>query len=347
MKALWLAIITSVTIVGSTKVMHRENNMEYNNQIREDRMLIVLSAPSMHNEYYREDFEAIVAFQKRYAQEVLGNDNIVILVDEDTRPYYADTLPSDILLEATVEDILIRDFSTVLPETMVQFTYDPSYFESPEDAEAIQMSFVDFSTEHDLQYAWKDYVLDGGNVVDNGNDKLITTTRFLEENDLTAAEAKAMLRETTGVKEVAIIEYDDEVMVHADGMVMWGDERTLFLNTYDEPFRSTVMQELETAFTGITIVEVPVQFEDSQWRDFNSACGIHLNAVVTYNHIYMPIFNQPDIDQQVQDIIRSHTNKSLHTITAEHVCHMGGSVRCLSWQITGENAAKLILDARD
>jgi hypothetical protein len=35
------------------------------------------------------------------------------------------------------------------------------------------------------------------------------------------------------------------------------------------------------------------------------------------------------------------------TINAEGVCSMGGSVRCLTWQLTGENAEKLILAAKE
>lgn len=346
MKTIWMGILTLTTALGITQMQEAPEAVVQSNIHSSDRMLIVLSAPSVHNTYYKEDFENIVAFQKKYAQTVLGNDNIVILVDADTLPYYQDELPEDLLLVANVDDIWMRDFSTVLPEAMVQFTYDPSYFESRSDAERIQESFVDATDTFNLEYDWEDLVLDGGNIVDNGKDKLVTTTRFLEENELTKREAKEILKEVTGVKEVAIIDYDDEVMGHADGMVMWTDAQTLLVNQYDEPFRSRVMRELESAFSGVTIVEVAATFTYTQWRDFNSACGVNLNSVVTYNHIYVPTFNQSVADRAALRVIQNNTDKKVHTISAEHVCHMGGSVRCLSWQITGANAKKLIEAAR-
>ena len=338
--------ITTFGIIGVLHMSNSEHTMQYSNIIRDDRMLLVLSAPSVHNEYYKEDFQAIVEFQKQYAKTVLGNDNVIVLVDRDTAPYYADSLAEDMLLIADVDDIWMRDFSTVHPRHMVQFTYDQSYFEFREDAEGTQLSFVDFTDRNGLEYRWEDFVLDGGNVVDNGDDKIVVTTRFLEENGLSIHEAKSLLQEIIGVQEVAIIEYDDDVMGHADGMVMWADSNTLLVNAYDKPLRGEVLRELESAFTDVTIVEVPAKFTYSRWRDFNSACGVNVNAVVTHNHIYVPTFNQPDADDAAIDIIRSNTAKTVHTVSAEQVCHMGGSVRCMSWQIAGENARKLILSAR-
>ena len=40
--------------------------------------------------------------------------------------------------------------------------------------------------------------------------------------------------------------------------------------------------------------------------------------------------------------IQQNTSKTVHTIPAKNVCFMGGSVRCLAWQVEGENARKII-----
>lgn len=345
MKIAVMSLLAATVFIGAIHMPHANNGEAYSNTVTNDRMLIVLSTPSVNDDYYQEDFESIVEFQKTYARTVLGNDNVIVLVDSSTKPYYADSLPEDILLEVEIEDIWIRDFSTVLPSSM-QFTYDPTYFEFREDAEAIQESFICFSEEYDLEYEWNNYVLDGGNIVDNGSDKLVTTTRFLEENGLTKAEANVILRQQIGVSEVAIIPYDDEIMGHADGMVLWGDSNTLFVNTYEEPFRNTVLSELRESLTGVTVVEVPSTISYKRWRNFQSACGVNVNAVATYNHLYVPTFHQPAADAAAIETIQAHSSKKIHTIPAEHVCHMGGSVRCLSWQVTGENARKLIEAAR-
>jgi len=95
----------------------------------------------------------------------------------------------------------------------------------------------------------------------------------------------------------------------------------------------------------IEIIEVKVEFDDSVWDGYYSACGINLNATVTNDHIYVPVFASPD-DQQVIELISSHTDKLVHPVNAQDVCFMGGSVRCSSWQIEGENARKLVEAAR-
>ena len=52
-------------------------------------------------------------------------------------------------------------------------------------------------------------------------------------------------------------------------------------------------------------------------------------------------------DQKALRMIKQNTTKKVIPINAESVCPMGGSVRCLTWQVTGENAVKLIQAARE
>jgi agmatine/peptidylarginine deiminase len=52
-------------------------------------------------------------------------------------------------------------------------------------------------------------------------------------------------------------------------------------------------------------------------------------------------------DQYVVNLIKQNTTKNVITINAKGVCPMGGSIRCLTWQLTGENAKRLILAARE
>jgi agmatine/peptidylarginine deiminase len=54
----------------------------------------------------------------------------------------------------------------------------------------------------------------------------------------------------------------------------------------------------------------------------------------------MPTFNDV-YDIQMLELFRSHTNKTIVPIPAEKVAMMGGSVRCLSWQIKGTNMIKI------
>ena len=322
----------------------------YSNQVANDKMFLVLSAPSIHDPYYKSAFQRIVDFQINYAKSILGNDNVVILVDEDTKPFFTGKVPEDILLVDDVRDIWMRDFTTVNPKQPVQFSYTWASM-SQKQSQDVQKSFSRFADRYKIQRAKTDLMIDGGNLVDNYAGRVITTTRFMEDNELSYDEAKQELKTTLGAREVAILEPDEEVLAHSDGMVSWVDKNTLLVNDYSKTpsFRTTVMDELKASFPSAKIVEVPVEYKTNpkgQWDGFESACGVNLNSTVTYNNIYVPTFNMPH-DQKALRMIKQNTTKKVIPINAESVCPMGGSVRCLTWQVTGENAVKLITAARE
>lgn len=337
-------LISSLLVAGITKSAMAD---DYTNSLDSENMLIVLSAPSVNEPYYTEVFEQIIAFDIAYAKAVMGHDNVIVLADKDTLPYLQEKLPSDILLEAEVADIWIRDFSTVVPSQMVQFRYQPSYLPKL-DSSYIQNSFNHFTTTFELDIAQSDLILDGGNVVDNNFDKIIVTDRISEDNpDYSRKEIIDELKAILNVQYVAIIPQEEgEPMGHADGIAMFVSNDTVMINTFGEPFRTQVLEGLRQGFPGIIIVEIEAEYSLEVWKDFVSACGINLNSTVTNNYIYMPTFGNQN-DSQSQKAMQLHTNKEIITIDARDVCFMGGSVRCLSWQVSGENAEKLILAARE
>ena len=323
---------------------------DFSNQISDDRMLLVLSAPSIHNTYYQPAFQVIVDFQIAYAKAIMGNDNVVVIVDVDTRAYYEYDLPADVLFTAELYDIWARDFTLLNPLNPVQFQYTWASMTKQESAE-VQGSFSKFANRYNLQRSKTRLLLDGGNLVDNYAGSVITTTRFMEDNDLSYSEAKEALMDLLDAREVAILEPDEEVLAHSDGMVMWVGENTLLVNDYSAypDFRALVLDELSASFPFATIIEVPVEYGQNkagEWEGFESACGVNLNSVLTFENIYVPVFNMAH-DQSAVDIIRENTTKNVVTVNAEGVCPMGGSVRCLTWQLTGENAEKIILAARE
>jgi agmatine/peptidylarginine deiminase len=322
----------------------------YTNEMANDKMLLVLSAPFLHDPNYTDAFQSIVDFQIDYAKAIIGNDNVIVIADRQTMPYYKGKLPDDVLITDDVYDIWMRDFTTANPLHPVQFKYTWASTTQQESIE-IQNSFKAFADKYKIQRVSSDFLLDGGNIVDNYSDKVITTTRFMEDNNLSKIEAKQQLMFLLAATKVAIVPPDEEELAHADGMVCWIEENTLLVNDYSEDttFRNAVMAELELSFPNTTIIEVPVEFEkiaQAKGEPIESACGINLNATVTFNNIYVPVFGMSH-DDDVLEIIKQNTTKKVITINAEGVCDLGGSVRCLTWQIAGKNAEKLILAARE
>lgn len=322
----------------------------FSNTVSDERMLLVLSAPSIHETYYTDAFELIVDFHINYAKKIMGNDNVVVIVDSDTRKYYEGKLPNDILITSDVYDIWMRDFTTINPLNPVQFKYTWASMTEQESIE-VQNSFIAFADKYDIVRGKTNLLLDGGNIVDNYAGKVITTTRFMEDNNLTYSAAKQELKNILGATEVAIVEPDEEVLAHSDGMLSWIDENTLLVNDYsdDTVFQKLVMDELTLSFPNTTIISVPVEFATNspgQWPGFESACGVNLNSTVTFNNIYVPTFGMSH-EQDALNIIKQNTTKNVIEVNAEGVCAMGGSVRCLTWQLSGANAEKLIIAARE
>jgi len=318
------------------------------NDASANRTLIVLAAPSAFDRYYRSLRKEILAFQAAYAKSILGRDNIVILGDKKTLRELSRELPEDILLEAPMRDIWMRDFTSVMPDHPILFRYSAAAQKGKQStADWVQAGFIQFAKRNGLEFQRTSRILDGGNIVDYGQDKAIVTDRFLEDNRLSRKQAIAFLRKQLGVEQVAILPADPEdPLGHADGMAMFIASNTVAVTSYGGEFQTAMLQELRGAFPGIEIIEMETKFDTTAWDPkFGSAKGLYVNTTVTGLHIYLPIYGM-ETDAMAIEKIRAHTDLEIVTVDASQVAQMGGSIRCLSGQMKGENARRLIEAAR-
>lgn len=309
----------------------------------EDRALLVLAAPLAGDSYYAPVYDAVLAFQRAYAEAALPHDDVVILTDKAGWSYFTETLPESVLIEAPMLDIWARDYSPVAPRGPVHFRYAAvAQGGSQSDADAVQDAFAKTVAEFGIEPPTTGLILDGGNFVGDGAGKAIVTDRFLDDNDLSETEGIAALKDVVGLDAVAIIPTDDpEGLAHADGMVMFADPNTIFMNAYDEPFRTDIRAILIDAFPGVRVLDMPVVWHDQPYdAHYGTSCGIYVNAVVTDNAIYVPQFGLPG-DAKAVALLRSQTNKTVVPIESTGVCDMGGSARCTVWHAEGDFAAAL------
>lgn len=191
-----------------------------------EKTLIVLSAPSIQDPYYASNFDQIIDFLAYYANQIIGKDDVIILVGSDTLPSFKGKVPSNILVEANIFDLWIRDYSPVIPAKQVKFKYLPAHSPANE-AKEIDDSFLNWFTENKLEYQTKsDIVLDGGNVVDNAaGTRVIITTHILSDNpSLTKSEAMAIIPEPP-----------DDTNGHSDGSVTWPTDDKILILKRPEP----------------------------------------------------------------------------------------------------------------
>lgn len=340
--------ITDIVNINEELINQTDSDKDQTDEmlkIKSDETLIVLSIPSIYNNYYSSVFDQIVDYVAEFSSLVTATnkDKIVVLVDAETRPHVQGKIPNDVLLTANIEDIWMRDFSPVIPSKQIKFNYLPD-FQDAWTSNLIDNSFEDWFLGNGLKYTKKtNLILDGGNVVDNGGNRVIVTDRFLWDNpQLTKAQAKQKLKNLMGVTQVAIIpELAGDATGHADGMVMFATANKILLHEMPPAKQNQAINELKNAFPGIKIVVVPDYYADETWQGFTSACNIFVNSLVTDKYIYMPTFDSP-YDTEMLNLFNANTNKTVVPIPAENVCFMGGSVRCLSWQVKGTNANKIL-----
>jgi len=312
--------------------------------------LIVLAAPITGDPYYAEVADAIFDFHVAYANSVSQHDQVLILTEASAYARYAEALGADKVLIAPMSDIWARDFGSSNPEQATLFRYTAAGQgggrTGQEDADAVQDSLVELSDKAGLIIQATDLLNDGGNFVDDYAGNAVVSRKFLQDNGLSESEARSALQQITGITNVAFITADEQGgLEHADGVVSFVDINTLIINSYPEDlaYASQLRRELEQGLPGVVIHEIVTPYDGSAIYDerFGSACGLYTNALVTPDRIYFPQFGIPE-DMVALAQVQAATSREVIPVQSSQVCHMGGGVRCMSWQLRGANAQALL-----
>lgn len=319
-----------------------------------ERELIVLAAPLSGDGYYARYADAIFDFHIRFAQAVEGRDDVLILTDQAGAAAYRAELSAEQVLVAPQLDIWMRDYALANPTAPKLFRYTAAGQgggrNAQREADKVQDVFADLALAAGLTFEDSDLSNDGGNWVDDFAGSVVLSRKFLADNDLSEAQAREALRRETGVLHIAFIDADEQGgLEHADGVVSFVDANTLIINTYDEDpaYGAQLRADLEAGLPGVVIHEIVTPYDGSDIYDerFGSACGLYTNALVTPERVYLPQFGMPE-DAIALEQVRAAARREVVPVPSSTVCALGGGVRCLSWQLRGENARRLLDYAR-
>lgn len=320
----------------------------------DERELIVLAAPRLRDNYYASRAEDIFDFHVEYARRVAEHDDVLVLVDESQFDAYAEALGEQHVAIAPQADIWMRDFTLSNATRPVMFRYTAAGqgggAKGQSEADFVQETFAELAEAAGLSFTESDLLNDGGNFVDDYAGRAIISRKFLRDNRLGEGEARAMLREATGVQHIAFIEADEHGgLEHADGVTAFIEPNVVVINSYaDDPdYAAELRADLEAGLPGVRIHEIVTPYEGSDVHDgrFGSACGLYSNMLVTPLRIYLPQFGIAE-DAQALASVRSWTDKQVIPVPSGGICAMGGGVRCMAWQVRGENRDKLLAWAR-
>ncbi len=316
--------------------------------------LIVMAAPLHDDAYYAGKIDAIVQFHIDFASSLSEGDQALVLTDSTLSKDYVSALGQDAVLTAAMLDIWIRDFAAVNPDNPLLFRYTAAGqgggAQGQAAADAVQQRFLQLAEAAGLEFAQTTLLNDGGNFVEDGQGQAILSRKFLRDNSLSETQARKALQALSSAEHIAFIESDEQGgLEHADGVVMFAGPNTVLANEYpDAPaFAAHLQSYLRTGLPDASIHELANAYTPGDVHDprFGSACGLYVNAVVTENAIYVPQFGYPD-DAAALEQIRQAATLPVVPVAASGVCAMGGSVRCLTWQVRGDNAKKLLRYAR-
>lgn len=315
-----------------------------------DKELIVLAGPPTVDDYYGDIKGELREFHIAYAKQVAEHDDVLVLVAERDRAFYADALGEDHVVTAPQLDIWMRDFtlSNAASPTMFRYTSagQGGGRKGQASADEVQEDFAAILEDANVAFAESDWLNDGGNFVDDYAGRAVISRKFLADNKATEAQAREYLTGLPKVDHVAFIDADEQGgLEHADGVVAFVDPNALVINSYgeDPAYADQLKADLRAGLPDVTIHEITTPYDGSTIYDerFGSACGLYTNMLVTAERIYFPQFGIPE-DKVALDAIRGWTAKQVIPVQSGGICQMGGGVRCMSWQLRGENAARML-----
>ncbi|MEM7052999.1 MAG: agmatine deiminase family protein [Pseudomonadota bacterium] len=320
-----------------------------------DQELIVLAAPRDGDAYYAEVVDDIFDFHIAFARQILAHDDLVlILVDEGSYADYVEALNEDVVLIAPQDDIWMRDFGLVNPQRPLMFRYtaegQSGGRSGQRDADAVQETLAELLEEAGLAFYSSDVLNDGGNFVDDDVGRAVVSRKFLRDNELNETEARELLFDLAEIEHLAFIESDEQGgLEHADGVAAFIEPGVLLVNAYtDDPdYVAELRTDLLAGLPDVQIHELVAPYDGSRIYDekFGSACGLYTNMLVTPNRIYLPQFGIPQDGKAIASL-RQWTEKEIVPVQSGMICAMGGGVRCMSMQLRGENAARLLSSAQ-
>ena len=304
------------------------------------KQVIVVSLPGESDTQYLDHLQRITDFVIEMDGKTKDRDHLFIIHDKSGRAYLNHhNFVNAHLIEVDVSlDLWMRDFPPCMPKQQIKFKYRPQYI-SGEQAIWDESNFYRFARMVGLpQLQQSDLVLEGGNIVDNGVDAAITTERTYADNpDYSRQEFVKTLEDTINRK-VVVIEDPKDTTGHADGIVTFVEDDVLLILLFDDPdgpgYYESMKNAVLNAFPDIKVVPLPCYIEKSVSHGFGTAEGSYANSLVTNNAVYLPFFANQTANQRAFDVFQSNTNKDVVPVhNAGRVPGLGGSLRCMTWQI--------------
>lgn len=232
-------------------------------------------------------------------------------------------------------DIWAVDFMPiqVREEEFVQFKYDPDYLQAKELRKYISDGSK-ICKKLGIPIEKSEIVFDGGNVV-RAKDTVIMCDKVFHENPkIPPKELIKKLRNLFEIDNLFFIPWDSEndFTGHADGMVRFIDEHTVFINelpTTGNEFEISLRTAIHNA--GLDWVELPyIPPKDSM---SNSAEGLYINYLQMKQAVIIPTFQTKEDEKAIRIFEETFKGQTIASVDSLELANEGGVLNCISWNI--------------
>lgn len=236
-------------------------------------------------------------------------------------------------------DIWCRDYMPVRvrDNRFVQFVYNPDYLKPDEGHLKTDPWKVTLNLPVEIERS--SLVIDGGNVVRQGNTVILTDKIFRDNPGFRASRQQLIqeLAETLEADRIVIIPKEPwDPYGHADGMVRFVNENQVIINNYLEAdgYSASFIRRLKRALEsrGLTIAgTLPYRYFKSI-KPANSAIGCYMNYLEINDLLIFPQFNIPEDQPALTAIHRYFPKKKILPLNCTEIAIEGGVLNCVSWE---------------
>ncbi len=236
-------------------------------------------------------------------------------------------------------DIYCRDYMPVqvAKDDFVQFVFRPNAYFEPNEYTGITNPVLVELMNRLPRPRYSPLILDGGSII-KATDKAIITDRVLKVNSYQFSEAEilAQLEKDLKCRIIIIPEYPKELTGHADGLIRFIDDNTVFISdTRSEPEKKWLQEFLGILKeNNLSTVELPCPMDQKQ----PTAEGLYINYLQVGNLIVVPQFNLKKEDSNILAIIKEvcGSRYSVVPFDARWIAEGGGVLHCASWTVKFE-----------
>lgn len=308
------------------------------------KQVLVVSLPGATDSQYRKELNYITEFLEELDDKTTGRDHLFIVHDKSGQQYLDNHIfkNAKLILVENYLDLWMRDFPPTMPELQVKFKYKPHYIK-PAQAKRVEDDFAKFAHQVKLpNFRRCEIILEGGNIVENGKDTAIVADRVFKDNKHMSEDEVAEKLEEAIQRKVIFIPDPEDTTSHSDGVVCFVDESVLLVACYSDregkEYYEEIRSQVHREAPGVKVFPLPCYEVKKKSWGFSSAEGCYANALVTNNAVYIPFFSKQKNNEAALEVYRSLTEKEVIPIlSAANLAVLGGSIRCLTWQISVDN----------